>query len=415
MLGRLAGFLLFVAAFAAFIALSGLVVAVWAPLWRYGVVLLVYVISGAVRAMAGLTAIIELYVVSQQRSGKARAQAAPADAKPVHRAALEGVRALLEAKAAGRPSPCLTPSWERGLSLRCLQRLAQEHEVGATVPTYSVCDSIVKPTTVPARCSYWEALEASGEEGLVGKSTTMVSHAWGMPFATLLSIIALHEERSSDGKSGNHFYFVDVFTLNQHDMDELPADTATDAGHACKAGSEDAAAAIYAMLLKALTLSITTPGRMLVALDPWRKPAPLSRAWCIYELYVASTQNVKVSTSFSAAGEEEFCAALRTDEGTVRSILASVDARSARATVESDCQMILALIEKIGFDTFDDFIRRKLESALRLAALEAFSELGVLSPGPLTCQSWLTADREPHTCAAHDAVEVSMEGSTLSV
>lgn len=126
---------------------------------------------------------------------------------------------------------------------------------------------------------------------------------------------------------------------------------------------------VRANLLEALQRSITCSGRLLLAIEPWQQPTALSRSWCLYELYIAFTNNVKVSACLAAEDQWDFVQALRQGKGTVASILAAVDARQARATVVSDQEMIMSAIGAVGVDMFNEFIKQRLTASLQLTAL----------------------------------------------
>merc|ERR1712187_85611 len=122
-------------------------------------------------------------------------------------------------------------------------------------------------------------------------------------------------------------------------------------------------------LLQNLTQSIITPGRVLLVLDKAECLTPLTRCWCLYEIYIANTVEAKLQLSFSTEGANAFMANLQENQHSLAQIAIGIDFRNARATVESDREMIFRCIEERGVDTFNSFIRAKLLSSLKLIAL----------------------------------------------
>ena len=94
--------------------------------------------------------------------------------------------------------------------------------------------------------------------------------------------------------------------------------------------------------------------------DPgWIKAAPLSRIWCLYELYVAFDMKIPTVIQFGVKDEIEFRAALLKEGMTrVATVLEGIDASAAEATLSTDREMILLEIENsMGLDAFNQLIR----------------------------------------------------------
>ena len=76
-------------------------------------------------------------------------------------------------------------------------------------------------------------------------------------------------KRYDENTNRNNFFWIDVFSMNQHDFANLSG----------KSGPPDIhrSASVYDTMLVALTRSIKVPGRMLLALTPHEQPELLSR------------------------------------------------------------------------------------------------------------------------------------------
>ena len=115
-------------------------------------------------------------------------------------------------------------------------------------------------------------------------------------------------------------------------------------------------------LIDALKFSVRACGSMLLCCTAgptgapgWESPAPFSRVWCLFEVFVAITEKVGVTVRLAKKDEYEFRLAL--EQGGMRrveSALASLDAQKASAMVPSDRTMILEAIEtSVGLDEFN--------------------------------------------------------------
>ena len=97
--------------------------------------------------------------------------------------------------------------------------------------------------------------------------TVMVSHCWASPFQDVVKIMGRYDENTNK----SNFFFFDVFSMNQHDLSDLSGPDRKD-----QPGQD-----LYDVMLEALTNSIRTPRRVLLALTPHHEPQLLSRSWCL--------------------------------------------------------------------------------------------------------------------------------------
>ena len=95
----------------------------------------------------------------------------------------------------------------------------------------------------------------------------MVSHCWASPFQDVVKIMRRYDENTNK----SNFFFFDVFSMNQHDLSDLSGPDSRD-----RSGQD-----MYDVMLEALTNSIRTPRRVLLALTPHHEPQLLSRSWCL--------------------------------------------------------------------------------------------------------------------------------------
>lgn len=275
--------------------------------------------------------------------------------------------------AAGKPLTHSVPVWHRGISQSvatgfhdvCLMEGQSQEE-----PTTSdLCVELIRPMTLPAHCSVWEGLavgltsqSSSSKQKMscdhVGEPTVMVSHSWSSPYIHLTAILKRYDENTNT----NNFFWLDIFSMNQHDFADLSGVQASDP-------MDGSIASMYDTMLQALTQAIKVPNCMLLALIPHERPALLTRAWCLYEIYIAWKVGAEVACGFVPEAEQSVKKSLLKDDMLINQIIDSVDAKESRATKNSDREMILDLIAEAGVDRFNSFVRQKLEASLRLVAV----------------------------------------------
>ncbi|CAE7238443.1 unnamed protein product [Symbiodinium sp. CCMP2592] len=277
--------------------------------------------------------------------------------------------------------------WERGVLLTVATGFGDILEAknilaakcGPGETTSDLCVELLRPLTEEARCSAWEGLykglelqssartESAVSSKYVGKPTVMVSHCWASPYSQLMAILKRYDENTNR----NNFFWIDVFSMNQHDFANLSGKSRPDIHRS---------ASVYDTMLVALTRSIKVPGRMLLALTPHEQPELLSRAWCLYEIYIAWTVGAEVCCGFVPEAEQSVKRSLLQDDVLINQMLDSVDAEKSRATVESDRAMIMDLIAAAGISNFNSFVRKQLQASLRMLAVTTFLKIRTAAP-----------------------------------
>ena len=164
--------------------------------------------------------------------------------------------------------------------------------------------------------------------------TVMVSHCWASPFNDVLNIMQRYDENTNR----SNLFFFNVFSMNQHDFADLSG----------PGTSSQQVQSVYDVMLEALTNSIQTPHRMLLALTPHHEPHLLTRCWCLYEIYVAWKVGAEVFCGFVSNAEQSVIQSLQEGDALIEEMLSKVDAERSQATVESDQRMIMALIRRAG-------------------------------------------------------------------
>jgi hypothetical protein len=129
----------------------------------------------------------------------------------------------------------------------------------AHLTTTQVCERFVKPATARLEASYCDML-MQRQHDVVGKATAFISHAWKCVFLDVVDALLAHFY-IDDGD--DVVVWFDVFSNNQHQEMAMDFDW-------CCGTFKSAIAAM---------------GRTVMVLAPWHDPVPLTRGWCLFELY----------------------------------------------------------------------------------------------------------------------------------
>ena len=127
--------------------------------------------------------------------------------------------------------------------------------------TADVVVRIIKPLTEEQKCSYCELLRDGPDASLVGRANVFVSHAWGNRFVDTASAVLSRLDGKAD--SAHVFLWNDIFVSSQHNIETLLPSWWSDT---------------FANAIKEL-------GSTLLVLQPWANPLPLTRAWCLWEIF----------------------------------------------------------------------------------------------------------------------------------
>lgn len=274
------------------------------------------------------------------------------------------------------------------MSLTCLETLLAKAEALAAVSpsalsasgdqhakpaepltTTAVCNLVVVPACTGRQCAYLDFVDADE----VGPATVFVSHAWRYRFANLVAALRSHTDKAVAAGQPPPRYFFDLVVNNQI--------LAPARSHSWWSGI--------------FRRSVARIGRVLLVIEPWDAPIPLSRAWCLWEIFCAIDQDVEMELGFSVRTPAEMERRLMSQRGftLVRDALAQLDARRAEAFKRADRDMIFAAIEAgVGFEHLNRTVKAKLRElygCLLLGLLEVRRGSG--QPAAYACMLLLTA------------------------
>jgi tetratricopeptide (TPR) repeat protein len=156
-----------------------------------------------------------------------------------------------------------------GISAALLRRLASSADMART--TRDACADVVLPHTDAQACSYAaQHAHKAGADGrpLVGAATVYVSHVWDRPLGEAIEVMLQHAHFDPTA----YFYF-DLLSENHH-IHHIHTDPAARASE--------------------ILDIIRQAGTLILVLSAWQRPAPLARAWCLWELFGAFAQDAEV-------------------------------------------------------------------------------------------------------------------------
>ena len=187
-----------------------------------------------------------------------------------------------------------------GVSLRFLLRFCIQHKITGFgkfhqsngEATWSVCKRIVVPATSEDNVCYADLLDEV-KDTEIGEASAFVSHAWGEPFASLVTALFAQQmglgaaraalegpvelqdlerllcESLEAGRQETYFW-IDIFLKNQHVVN-----------------SDDTEAE--------LAETVRSCGNIMLILTPLKQPAMLQRIWCLFEIERALSLKIPIT------------------------------------------------------------------------------------------------------------------------
>ena len=120
------------------------------------------------------------------------------------------------------------------------------------------------------------------------------------------------------------------------------------------------------MVVQALQAEMRHSGHVLMCMHPWNQPVPLRRMWCLFELFTAMNTGVDLTMCFGEDDAAALCAAISNGYFDAKDAVGEIDAANAGASVASDKEMIMGLIEEqVGLDRFNAEMREYLLKAFK--------------------------------------------------
>ncbi|KAI8834625.1 hypothetical protein BJ741DRAFT_688771 [Chytriomyces cf. hyalinus JEL632] len=207
-------------------------------------------------------------------------------------------------------------------------------EAFKNLSTTDVCQKLVQPLTAHTRRSVVDTLIIEGRSDLVSEAKWFVSHAWKYQFLDVIDALTDFAMKKAIPKEEFIIWF-DLFSNSQHETANKP----------------------FEWWENTFMSAIKKMGQVVMVLIPWSEPIPLTRAWCIFEIYSTVKTGSVFDVAMPSSDQAGFISALRYNPRVFYDILAKFESRNAEATNPVDKDRIFQVIaETVGFNTLDKMV-----------------------------------------------------------
>jgi tetratricopeptide (TPR) repeat protein len=203
--------------------------------------------------------------------------------------------------------------------------------------TNGVCKQFVLPMTLHAENSLCSVLSAQGDPA-VAIASVFISHSWKCLFLDILDAL-LHQFHDQP----DIVVWFDLFSNNQHSTWIRP----------------------FEWWCGTFRSAIAEFGHVVMVMAPWSDPIPLTRAWCLFELYcIADTPNGKFEVAMSRSEQAKFLDSVSEDpEAELNNMLAAIDCERSECNKPADRDAIFAVVrEVIGFMNINKIVFEQLRN-----------------------------------------------------
>jgi hypothetical protein len=262
--------------------------------------------------------------------------------------------------------------------------------------TTDVNTTFLVPATSASKLSMCDLLVSQGRSDVVGKATWFISHAWKFLFLDVYESLVAYfcPNDGDDVKCCDEIVWFDMFSNSQHDTASKPFEWWTGT----------------------FTNAIRDLKNVLMIMIPWDAPVPLTRTWCIFEIYACQTTNSRFEITMTTSELSRFMRMIRDDIGQFLNLLARVNSRSSECYIADDRTKIFTAIEKsVGFTQLDSTVFRVFENWMsqQLARQSKASSDAAESVSWLRSLSELYLQQGKYSDAEHVVAECLKERETL--
>jgi tetratricopeptide (TPR) repeat protein len=210
--------------------------------------------------------------------------------------------------------------------------------------TTEVCERFIKPVTESSESSYCDFLRELKHEA-VGEATVFISHAWKYKFLDVVDSLSHHFLQTPDV-----VVWFDLFSNNQHKAIELD----------------------FSYWANTFQSAIQSFGHTVMVLAPWDNPIPLTRAWCLWELYCTAQTQSKFEVAMTGSARMHFIDDILEDGvGSIGRMLSQIDVKNSECFKPEDRTRIFEAIENsIGFSELNQMVFERLRDWVIVAMRE---------------------------------------------
>jgi len=258
----------------------------------------------------------------------------------------------------------------KGVSVLFLTNFAKTVDQDWT--TTDVCVKHVLPKTKKECKAYFELDPDEEDENgnkMYGEAKYFCSHAWRYKFVDVVNALEMFC-KNKNLKPEETFIWFDLFINNQHKAPDLT----------------------YHWWSTRFKEAIKSFGEVVLVLSPWTDPTPITRAWCLWEIFCTIDTNSKLYVAMCEKEHRDFKTKLVKNFEDVRLALSKIDARRADAWNKKDRDKIFDAIENtIGFAALNERVIKKMRDWL-LDAGQAHLDATIKNLGERHVQTLETYD-----------------------
>jgi hypothetical protein len=231
---------------------------------------------------------------------------------------------------------------ELGVTFKLVEEFIEQiggREALAGMTTTDVSDLFMKKLTITSGVSYSEMKQ--GEKCKeVRKANVFVSHAWRYRFLDVIDALKAHF--GSENLSKIVIWF-DLFSNNQNKTDEIE----------------------FEWWCGTFQHSIRSIGHTVAVFLPWENPVPLSRAWCLWEIFISQKTKVKFEIAMSPSEDQRFMDMIAKDPDAFNLMLSNVDVAKSTSFTPSDRENIFRVIRStVGFRKVNEGIIKCIKNTI---------------------------------------------------
>mmetsp|Transcript_3297 Transcript_3297/g.4554 ORF Transcript_3297/g.4554 Transcript_3297/m.4554 type:complete len:310 (-) Transcript_3297:10-939(-) len=252
-----------------------------------------------------------------------------------------------------------------GITLKGILKFVEEsggEVVFEGLTTTDVCEKLVKVRTKKHLCSFCNMMKE--DTSIIRRATVFISHAWKFKFLNVLNALQRHFPVDKLDSNGNEYVlWFDLFSNNQHGLDAPPP---------------------FEWWCDTFMTAIKTLGRVVMIMEPWENPIPLTRVWCLWEVYCASNTKCPFEVAMSVEESKRFRHTVRRDYHAFYKMLGTVDVHKSEAWNPLDKSRIFEVItQTVGFNQLNakvfeclrDWIIRDMTSYIASVIITGKDEL----------------------------------------
>ncbi|KAJ3241344.1 Kinesin light chain 3 [Chytriomyces hyalinus] len=233
--------------------------------------------------------------------------------------------------------------------------------------TTDVCQKLVQPLTAHTRRSMIDTLIIEGRGDVVSEAKWFVSHAWKYQFLDVIDALTDFAAKKAI-PSEEFIIWFDLFSNSQHETANKP----------------------FEWWENTFMSAIKKMGQVVMVLIPWSEPVPLTRAWCIFEIYSTVKTGSVFDVAMPSSDQAGFIGALRHNPRAFYDVISRFQSRNAEATNPVDKDRIFQVIaETVGFNTLDSMVLdvfREWAESLMSWMVDYLTEIKAESKGTLLLQ-----------------------------